>query len=245
MIAVETAGHLERRGVGLGHVHVQVNLVGLRRRRGRDARVAEESQPLEAGLRIADLLGAVRLLLLHLDLAPDDLVRSLGVAGDVDAIDQHFVARIDQEHDVDPLVGADQLCARIDVDVGVAAVGVEIRERQHLPLQRRAAEQLPALHRQQPAQFVARKLQVAFDLDPADPVGRALVDRDYDRHMPAAAHDLRRRDLHVQVAVVVVKRGQPIDVLLQLLLIERAPSGDPAQQLAVSFRLHVVFQHGR
>src|SRR5208282_1323641 len=82
LIAVESARHLERCGVGLGHVHVQVYLVGLRRRRGGDARVAEESQPVQPHLRIPDLFGAVRLLLLNLDLAADYLVRGLGVAAD-------------------------------------------------------------------------------------------------------------------------------------------------------------------
>ena len=143
------------------------------------------------------------------------------------------------------LFGPDQLRARIDVDVRVAAIRIEIRQRQHLPLQRRSAEQLPALHRQLLAQFAARKLQVAFDIDPADAVRRALVDRYHDRDFLAVADYLRRRNLHVQVAVVVVKGRQPIDVLLKFLRVERAPSGDPAQQLAVGSRLHVVLQNRR
>ncbi len=245
MIAVETARYLERCGVRLGHVHVEVNLVGLRGRRGRDARVAEESEALQPGLRIADLFGAVRLLLLHLDLAPDYLVRGFRVAADIDAVDQHFVARIDHEHHVDPLVRVDQLRVRIDVDVRVAAVRVEIRQRQLLPLQARSAEQIPALHRQQLAQFAPRKLQVTFDIDPPDPVRRAFVDRDYDRDFLAAADYLRRRNLHVEVAVVVVKSRQPIDVFLKFPLIERAPSRDPAQQLAVGPRRHVGLQSRR
>src|SRR5277367_6023973 len=245
LVAVEAARHLERGGIGLSHVHIQVDLVGLRGRRRRDARAAEETQPVQPHLRIANFFGAVRLLFLHLDFTADNLVGRLRIATDIDAVDQHFMARIDHEYDIDALDGRHQLRARIDVDVSVAAVRVEIRQRQHLPLEAGAAEQLPGLQRQQPAQLVARKFQIARDVDVADAVGGALVDCHDDRDVVAVAQDLRRRNLHVEVAVVVVKCGQPVDVRLQFLRIERAPLREPAQQPAVGPGLHVVFEHRR
>src|SRR5260370_5527464 len=48
LIAVESAGHLERGGVGLSHVEVEVDLVGLGRGRGGESGIAVEAQAADA-----------------------------------------------------------------------------------------------------------------------------------------------------------------------------------------------------
>ena len=101
-------------------------------------------------------------------------------------------------------------------------------------LQHGAAEQLAALHGELFAQFAARELEVALDIDSADAIRSALVDHERHGDLVAVAIDPGVLDLDAQIAVVIVIRGQPIDVFLKPLLIERAPSGDPTQQAAVS-----------
>ena len=61
----------------------------------------------------------------------------------------------------------------------------------------------------------------------------------------ADALDLRGADMNVQIAVLVVESGQMIDVVLQLLLVERPLAGQPAQKEAVGAGLHHRAQFDR
>ena len=129
------------------------------------------------------------------------------------------------------------LGARVDVDEGVAAVGVEIRQRQHVVLHVGAAEDLVGLERELGGQFAFGKFQVAGDVDRADLEDRTLVDRDRDDERIAVAGDGGFADMNVQVAVVVVEGGHAVDVFLQLVAVERAGVEEAAQQIMLA-RLH-------
>jgi len=91
----------------------------------------------------------------NLDLAADYLVRVSLLPLILTRVDQNFVAGLNHEHYVDPLVGVDQLVVRIDVDVGIAAVRVEIRQREHLRCNAEPRN-TARLHGQQLAQFASR-----------------------------------------------------------------------------------------
>ena len=136
------------------------------------------------------------------------------------------------------------LSARVDVDEGVAAVGVEIRQRQYVVLHVCAAEHLLGLERQLGCQVVLGKLEVAGHVDLANLEDRAFVDVHRDADLVAMAGDYGVADMDLQVAVIVVKSGQAIGVLLQLGTVERAGVEEAAEQIMLA-RFHQPAQLAR
>jgi len=126
---------------------------------------------------------------------------------------------------------------RIDVDERVAAVGVEVRERQHVVLHVGAAEDLVGLERELGSQVALGKLQVAAHADLAHREDRAFVDGHRDDDRIAVAADRGVAYMHLQVAVVVVERGHAVDVILQLGAVECAGVEEAAQNIMFA-RLH-------
>jgi hypothetical protein len=204
----------------------------------------EEAERVEPLLGLLNLRGRVRLLFLYLDLAPDHLVRGLGVAGNLDPVDQHLVARGDCVGDVDPMRLRVDLRAWIHVDERVAAVGIKIRKRQHVMLHFSAAEDLVGLERGLGGQLVLGELEVAGNADLADFEDRTLIDRHRDDNRIVMTGNGGIADMHLQIAMVVVEGGYAVAVVLQFRPVQRAGVEEAAQQVTLA-RLHQTAQSAR
>ena len=130
----------------------------------------------------------------------------------------------------------------LHVDEGVAAIGIEIRQRQHVMLQGRAPELVTRFDGYERGQFGARIFQVAGDIDAADLKDRSLIDGDRQLEPLGYASDDGLSDMDVQIAVVVVEGCDAIGIVVELFLVEHARAGDQAQQRDVVGGIHLGAQ---
>ena len=124
----------------------------------------------------------------------------------------------------------------LGLDVRVAGVAVERADRLQVLHELGAVEVVAALRADQLAERAAPAERLDLlavgvalvDLELADLEARALVDeeRDLDALAIGREHDARRADLHVHVALVVIKGVQEEDVALEDVLAVRAAGAE-------------------
>src|SRR5215470_7974503 len=176
-------------------------------------------------LRADQLLRREEVALGHRKLAAENLLLAPRVSSDVDALDEDLRAFRDIERDVDLSVRHIERDLGIDVGRGPADRAVDVPDLLHRILQLGARVDVARLELHAPAELLDRQHLVAVDVDAADPELRALDHDDPDRDAGAPPVDLRVDRLHARldVAVVVVQRDDTLDILVQLLALDRPP----------------------
>ena len=199
--------------------HGEVNLVGRAGHLGAvDVDLAEVSEPVDSVARELDLATVVPRRLELPELAPDDFVARARVAGDVDP--PHVDAPLwlgHQRHRHAGVVTVD-FRARIDLRESVAEGAEAIDESASGLGHCLGAIGLARLHHYQRAEVFFLAEIVALEPDSRDRVQLAFLDVDGDRDVLLVGRDrdLRRLDLELEVAAVLVVRAQRFEVGVEL-----------------------------
>ncbi len=120
----------ERAGLAFLDVDLEVQLLLAPPALGREVHLLEEAEAVQRVAALLELGAREALLLLDLELAAEDLVARLGVAGDQDLVDRDLRALVDLVVDVDDLLVLVDLGLGLDVDEGVADVAVAVGDLQ-------------------------------------------------------------------------------------------------------------------
>src|SRR5579883_1657151 len=217
----EAGADLERARRPLGHFDVHLDLVVRAPPPRRKLHLVEEAERLHPPLREVEQCLVVQLAFVDPELAADDLVAGLVVAPDVDALEIDLLTLLDVEGEIDGLRVVLDRSERGDVDVGVALVLVEVVELDDVVAELAAIEGVARFDGQSLVVLSLGRDQVAFELELADAVLGTLFERDGDVEVLFVARqlDLRLSDLHVDVAAVVIERGQHQEIAIERLFL--------------------------
>ena len=169
----------------------------------------------------------------HPQLPPQDLLRALRVAGDVDPLDVDRPALDDRDGHVDLEVRKVVRRARVDLGPSPPELRVPVHQGPHRVAQRPAVEDLALLEPDELADLLVGEELVARDRDRAGAELRALHDADAERNLLAreVGHDLRGLHAGLDVAVVGVGLEDAVHVVVEHLPLHRREREDPVDAL--------------
>ncbi len=245
--AVEAAvarADAEDAGRPFPHVDVHDDLVGRGSLLGVDVHlleIAEVEQPLAAP---HELLEREQLALGHAQLPPQNLLRALRVAGDVDPLDVDRPALDDRDAHVDLQVRQVVRRPGLDLGSGPAQLGVAIHDRADGVAQRPPVEDTALLEGHQLAKLLDREDLVARDRDGARVELRPLhhAHAECDLLPREVGHDLGGLHARLDVAVVGVELEDTVHVVVEHLALHGREGEDPVQSL---LRRHRVLDLAR
>ena len=218
------AGDRERAGRLILDVDVDDHAVRRRARLVRDADLLEVAEIVQPALGAIDEHLVVGVALADIELAADDVVARAGVAADVDALDVDARAFLDHIADVDGAGRRIAHAGRANLGEGIAApghLGGHVGER---VLDRLGVVDLPGRGARRCRRSVSGSTSpdARIDVDGADPVLLALLDRDGDDVAAARGVELRvgRKNAEIGVAVLEVVAadqllvgGEPVGIV--------------------------------
>ena len=179
-------------------------------------------------------------------LAADHLVARPRVAADVDLPHVHPATRVDVDGERRLVLFAVDLGDHVDVRKGVAFRSQAVADPLGGHLQFLPRIRLARSHGHEATELELRHGQIACEPDVGDAERLALedVDRDVDVLLVRRDRHLRRLDVELEVAAILIEAAQRLEVgaelLLRVLVVLRVP-GEPAGRRELHFRQQLRF----